>query len=988
MSIEVSMTGSGTIGPIQPGWSVNEYATPVTPGETAGGTGQVNIAAAANDDTLFIVNNSITTTEETLGSVSGVVKAVNQTGISASFSHNTQLALFDANLNIPALGAGGVVPAVDVCSQLTGRDIILKSGNEGYYYSLRGHSQGFDSTGAVASSKTWNGKVYDWTPDVGWVYYTGQTGSIYADNFFTLNNDIWAGRITGDYLEDDFTKTSSRIAFKTMLNETTLELNYYSTLYTFDNDNEGAYTLTLYINPVSKTMFIDGEVIIGGSWATISGTTSIAGLDLTKELSVFTEFKRPSSYSGAHTYTAIVCNTSNYNVSYSVGATYNAVRALGSYWNLRQSGDLIIIGAPTNASGVRGLYRAEDAGLPTAGFATVATNYILNPSFASNTNNWNAFGTGGASLSLATGGYVGTNCLRVTQTNVPGYNLPDYGVQQRFNVKFVYPLIVDSVSAYVKGPASGSNLNIYVEQYNASGTLIATTKGSLYNNQQYGYSTGSWVRISTGFSLVAGVEYILVKIVGSNSEYFVDAVMLTLSTISSSLGYVPDYFDGDTADNATFTYSYDANGYSIQQASLSAINQEYENPKNYSYQTLTIGGGVGGVDGNGWQYIQDACSAYGEELSLIENNIVIRPVGTNTVSLDNIVGAPSIAPSMVLGGRNVEIVYSDSSTTSLAFYNARNDSNRVLSVKAKETVTTTVTLNGTPSILWQPIRSTAAPTGNLPNNRYVVSGATGTIIPANQWEDYGGSLKVTISETVPNSADIILTGPIQDIPGNAGPYKIAYTASGTDYAALNIAGFGVTLNNKTLKLQTGADPLKVSNDVAKTITNPFIDTLERAYDRGIWAANNAAGPTVTLTGTIPVSAISSFGIAAGSLVSYRDSAYRITDCTIGNLGVNFTAVRHVTVEEFDAIWAGKSVEFYDMYWEGHDSSDTTIAPLRYSNVIKLALDDDGITPYESFVTGYDNIYLDDDGVPYFAPQDNAVGARLIYLDDDATVYYV
>lgn len=927
MSIEISMTGSGSIGEIQPGWSVQEYATPVTIGENAGGTGQVNVAAQAKDDTLFIVNNAVTTTEESLGSISGVIKSVNQNGIGASFSHNTQLALFDANLNIPALGAGGVVPAVDLCSQLTGRDIILKQ-DTGYYYSLRGHSQGFDHNGLLAETKTWDGKVYDWTPDVGWVYYTGQTGSIYANQFFTLNNEIWAGRVIGDYLEDDFTKTSSRINFKVMLNETTLQLNLYSTLYTLDNDNEGAYYLRLYVDPTFDTMYITGEVIIGGMWQNISNSVSIAGLDLTKELSVFTEFKRPSSYSGAHTFTAIICNTSNYNVSYSVGATYSAARAYGSFWNITQTSDLIIIGQPTNASGVRGLYRAEDTGLPTAGLVTVNTNYILNPSFTTNTNNWSIFGSGNVATSIATGGFVGTNCMRVTQ-NFPDM-LPNYGVQQRFNVQFVYPLIVDNVSAYIKGSASNvAYANIYVEQYNSSNVLIATTKGSQYNNQQYGTSSGSWVRISTGFSLAPGVAYILVKIVSSNTEFFVDAVMLTKG-LDAGISFPPDYFDGDTTDTATYFYSYDSNGYSIQQASVSAINQEYENPRTYSYQTLTIGGGVPSVVSNGWQYIQDACAAYGEELSLINNKIVIRPVGTNVVSLDNIVGAPSIAPSMILGGRNVEIVYSNPGTTAVNFYDARADSNRVLSVKANERVTTTVTLKGSPSILWQPIRITSAPTGSIQTGRYLVSGNTGTIISANQWEDYGGSLKVKISDTVPNAADIVLTGPRQDIPGNAGPYKLAYTAAGTDYAALSLLGYGVTIDSKTLKLQTGADPLKVTNDVAKTVTNPFIDTLERAYDRGLWAANQAAGPTVTLTGSIPVSAIESFGLTAGSLVSYRDSIYRITECTVGNLGVNFTAVRHVTVADVDTVWAGKNVGQFDTEWYGSDVSDTSIMPLKIS----------------------------------------------------------
>lgn len=283
---------------------------------------------------------------------------------------------------------------------------------------------------------------------------------------------------------------------------------------------------------------------------------------------------------------------------------------------------------------------------------------------------------------------------------------------------------------------------------------------------------------------------------------------------------------------------------------------------------------------------------------------------------------------MVLGGRNVEMVYSQSRNAFYdSFYDARADSNRVLSVKANETVVTTVTLNGTPSVLTQPKRRVTAPTGTMPINQYVVSGATGTVITADQWEDYGGSLKIAISPTVPNSADITLVGPTADIPGNAGPYKLAYTASGTDYAALNIGGSGVLISNQTLKLQTGADPLKVTNEVAKTVTNPFIDTLQRAYDRGIWTASTAAGPTVTLSGSIPVSALSSFGITAGSLVSYRDSIYRITDCTIGNLGVNFTAVRHVTVEDVDTVWAGETVGDFDAAWSDNDVSDTSIMPL-------------------------------------------------------------
>ena len=57
MSIEVTMSGSGSIGDIAPGWSVNEYATPVTIGETSGGTGNVSFNAASLPDSLFVINN-------------------------------------------------------------------------------------------------------------------------------------------------------------------------------------------------------------------------------------------------------------------------------------------------------------------------------------------------------------------------------------------------------------------------------------------------------------------------------------------------------------------------------------------------------------------------------------------------------------------------------------------------------------------------------------------------------------------------------------------------------------------------------------------------------------------------------------------------------------------------------------------------------------------------------------------------------------------
>jgi hypothetical protein len=200
VGIEIEMTGSGELGPIAPGWNVAEFATPVTIGETSGGTGNVSFNAAAREESLFVVNNDITTTEENLGYISGVVKTVSQTGLNVSITHNTPLAIFDATKNIPALGAGGVVPALDLCFQLSGKDILL-SKPEGYFYSLRGHSGGFDSFGNSVVPIIKDGSYIYYNPSTGNTlpkYYREVYGSIWANSFEVVGDTIWSNYVIGD----------------------------------------------------------------------------------------------------------------------------------------------------------------------------------------------------------------------------------------------------------------------------------------------------------------------------------------------------------------------------------------------------------------------------------------------------------------------------------------------------------------------------------------------------------------------------------------------------------------------------------------------------------------------------------------------------------------------------------------------------------------------------------------------------------------------
>lgn len=780
MSIDIEMTGSGELGPIAPGWTVQEFATPVTVGDSAGGTGLVSFAAAAREDSLFVVNNDITTTEESLGSISGVVKSVSQSGLNVGVTHSTPLAAFDASFaKIPALGAGGMTPVLDMCTQLAGIQNRLTL-TSGYLYTLAGHSTGFNSAGDMVEPTVRDGVYQDYNPSDGKyypIYYREQVGTIWADYFSKIDGKFYSSFVSGDCFSSDVTKPTSRIAFKTMLEGGNVAFSFFGE--PDDSDTSTGQSVSISINYSAKTIFVGGEYRYGGIPTNYGSTQSIASLDVDAELAVFFEYTLPATFGANYVMTVKICNTSDYTT------------------------------------------------------LVTATTSISQP--------------------------------------------------------YAY--------------------------YNTAWAISGNVR-AIYRNQ--GASLGAWI-----------------------GEYEIPA-------------------------NYSVTGSDEINGAVLE-------------------QTAT----------NMWQYIQDACSAYNKEIAVVNDVITARDIITRVIDITNIAGAPTVAPNMTLTGRSVEINYSNSqSIRNEEIYNARADSNRVISVSLNETIRTTVSVDGTPSILFPPTRS-AQPAAGI--GEYSISDGNGVNVPDGTWRYWGGKLTVETSPTASNSIDIILTAPSGSTGGvfdgesalYPGPWKLAYSSGSTDYAALSILGSGVKVTPKTLKLQSGADPEKTPQDIAKTVTNPFLSTIEQAYDRGIWAANDASGPRVVLSGSLPVSVAQGFGLIAGSRVYYRDSIYRITDATIGNLGMSFNAVRHVTAQDVDAIWAGKSIEKHDLMWEGYDLSDQTIAPLRYigDNESVLMFLDTDVNPYYDFNGDPEiSVFPDTDMNPYYEDGGNLEGEDPVYLDTDENPY--
>lgn len=105
MGVTIAMTGSGSIGDIGVGWSVTEEATPVSPTDSSGGTGALDVGAHQNSDSRFVIDNNLTMTHPTLGDFSGLITDVGLDGSAVSFSAATYLSLLTVERTMATTGS-------------------------------------------------------------------------------------------------------------------------------------------------------------------------------------------------------------------------------------------------------------------------------------------------------------------------------------------------------------------------------------------------------------------------------------------------------------------------------------------------------------------------------------------------------------------------------------------------------------------------------------------------------------------------------------------------------------------------------------------------------------------------------------------------------------------------------------------------------------------------------------------------------------------
>jgi hypothetical protein len=317
---------------------------------------------------------------------------------------------------------------------------------------------------------------------------------------------------------------------------------------------------------------------------------------------------------------------------------------------------------------------------------------------------------------------------------------------------------------------------------------------------------------------------------------------------------------------------------------------------------------------------------YRWEIGLQNNAVVARPIGSKVFNVDNVAGSPATTTTTTFTGRYVDVGYSSAVVVSNGLvYEARADDNRILSVGAAQTTVTAIQTDAYLTSILQPLRVTTFIPGA---GTYYVVDSTGLPVVVDQWEDYGGAVSVAIDPDSAGVINVTLTGPTEEIPSTTAPYSLSVSDGDNQYAAFSIIGSGVTATPDTLELLTGADRAKTLQELAFTISNPFISTLAQAFDTGIWATVEASGPRLSISLTVPTNSVEGFGLAQGSVFRYDGCDYRITDAGLGRTSTTINGVRHVTVDAFDTAWAGSDVADHDAVWADYVCEDQKPLPFK------------------------------------------------------------
>lgn len=264
-----------------------------------------------------------------------------------------------------------------------------------------------------------------------------------------------------------------------------------------------------------------------------------------------------------------------------------------------------------------------------------------------------------------------------------------------------------------------------------------------------------------------------------------------------------------------------------------------------------------GWHGELWHHLKQMAASLGAEIALVADTFILRTLGTQVVGsyekseLTVGFGTPSLAQS-------VEIYYyNNRAITDRLVYppGGWNSDVEVLTVNAEETEVYTLELNASISSFQAPVMKEFVANSHNSSSVYTIVTDDGLPVKPAQWAAYGGSLTIEIGEDT-RSLVVTLRG-ARGVPlatgGTSRTFAVALGSdlTGNRYSTLRIVGTGVSFDKKLLTLPTGVPATMSGTDVGITIENPFLSSLEQAYQVGVPAARRFSGSVPSLTVSTP-----------------------------------------------------------------------------------------------------------------------------------------
>lgn len=307
-----------------------------------------------------------------------------------------------------------------------------------------------------------------------------------------------------------------------------------------------------------------------------------------------------------------------------------------------------------------------------------------------------------------------------------------------------------------------------------------------------------------------------------------------------------------------------------------------------------------------WTKLNELASATRTEIVVLSGVRTIRDLASVDQAITSWSQIPAFDVSTLGSAQSLNVVYQGIENDlglSRLLYDAHSDNNRILSVTAGKVETFTLPIEGTATYVEPPSATDSLAdllNPSLQISYYMISGADDLPVVAAQWSSYGGSLTAVAADAT--GITVTLTGPTEEIPGVPGPYKVAVSDGSSSYATLRLWGSGVVGEPKTLVRHTGADPEKVTQESANTITNYFVNTKTDAYEASTWAASYAGGPAAMLNGALPLQDCTGFGVTPGARIEDSQAKWRIGTTSITNTTLGLTTLAHTTNQDLVDIW--------------------------------------------------------------------------------------